>query len=370
MKVVVNLLFLFLNCAHASEISGNLKSYPIFKDLPGTTEIQKSWQNSFKLQYSHSFPFEIKTEVAYEMTSLLEKHLPLAKNSQSYRYDDLNLYIHDEQDSTKYKMSLAQNLNRLNFSWSQPIGDITIGRQPLAFGSAKSINPTDVLTPFAINSIDKEDRMGVDAIIIKTPLNSTSLIETGFVAGKNLDGDKSAYYFRPKFNFNNFDLSLTAMNFKKRKLYGIDLQHPLWDAGSWIEAGFIDEYNPALKDYVRMTLGVEYKFQNSLYLAGEYHYNGASISDKRSSPSDFVFLQNLHYAIITSTYELTPLFIGSIQAFFNPRDHSIFNCLKLEYNLSENSYVGLGSYTGLGNKSNSEFGRYGKLYFSSIRYYF
>lgn len=370
MKLVINLFILFFNLAHAEDFSGNLKSYPILKDPSTSNEMQKSWQNSFKLQFSHAFPFEIKTEFAYELTALTEKHLPALKSSPNYRYKDLNLYIHEEKDPTKYKTSLAQNLNRLNFSWSQSLLDLTVGRQPIAFGSAKSINPTDVLTPFAINTIDKEDRMGVDAINIKTPINSTSLIEAGFVAGNNLDEDKNAYYLRPKFNFNKFDLSFTAMNFKKRKLYGVDLQHPIWDAGSWIEIGVVDEYNPSLKDFVRVTTGVEYKFQNSLYLSGEYHYNGASIGNIRSNPSDFIFLQNFHYAIITSTYEVTPLLIGSLQAFFNPKDNSVFSSIKVDYNLSENSYLGLGTYSGFGNKSKSEFGRYGKVYYSSLRYYF
>lgn len=372
MKFVTNFLFLFtlINLAKASDFSGNLKSYPILKENALTSTEERLWQNSFKLQHTYTFSKEFKTEVAYELTTLTALHRPHLTTAPSYRFDDLKTYLHDEQNPAHYETILTQNLNRLNFSWSNPLFDVTVGRQPIAFGSAKSINPTDVLTPFAINSIDKEDRVGVDAVNIKAPLNATSLVEAGFVAGEKLESDKNAFYIRPKFNFQGFDLSLTAMNFKKRKLYGMDIQHPLWDAGTWLEMGVIDESNPALKDYLRLTYGVEYKFQSSLYLAMEYHYNGASLNDKKINPSEFVFLQNFNYFILTSSYEITPLLMGTLQTYFNSKDQSVFSIAKLEYNLSENSYVGLGTFAGFGNSKNTEFGKYGKVYFASIRYYF
>lgn len=355
----------------ASDFSGNVKTYPILR-VPAVGKKIYSWQNSAKLQYNHAFFKDVKTEVAYELTSVVARHNPhpTAFAVPAYRYDDLKSILHDEQNPEHYASNLTQNLNRLNISYSGTVADVTLGRQPIAFGSAKSINPTDVLTPFSITSIDKEDRTGVDAINVKSPINATSLIEAGFVAGEKLKSINSAFYIRPKFNFNNFDLALTAMNFKKRKLYGLDLQHPLLDAGAWLEVGAVDEVNPAFKDYLRLTTGLEYKFQNSLYLAGEYHYNGASLSDLRINPSEFIFLKNFHYAIATATYEITPLTIGSIQSYYNWRDHSFFSLIKVEYNLSENSYVGLGTFAGVGNKSTTEFGRYGKTYFSSIRYYY
>ena len=115
----------------------------------------------------------------------------------------------------------------------------------------------------------------------------------------------------------------------------------------WIDYSYIN--NSTLKDYSRVTSGIDYKFQNSLYLSLEYHYNGSSLGTNLVYPETFIFLRDYHYGIFTTSYELTPLLIMSLQDYSNPKDSSIFSLLKFDYNVTENSYIGLGSYLGLGN---------------------
>lgn len=370
MKFALSLLLLLTGPAFALEFSGYAKTYPILQSPVGGQEDQKIWQNMAKVQIGHVLAYNIRFEGSYELITSTQKHFLTASPQSAYRYDDLNYYLHDPTDPENYKTSLAQNLNRFNFSTSLPFADVILGRQLITFGASKSLAPTDVLTPFAINTIDKEERSGVDALVLRVPVGDLSSVEVGIVAGEEFKSENSAYYVRPKMNIDQFDISALVMNFRERNLLGFDIQHPISDAGFWFEAAYVDSEDERLKNFVRITTGSDYKFQNSLYLALEYHYNGASLGDRFVYPESFIYVRNYHYFIPTLSYEFTPLLTGSIQTYVNAHDGSLFATPKLEYNWTDNLYAAVGVYAGLGNENTSEFGRYGQTYFSSLRYYY
>lgn len=366
------IFFTFFSLSIHAEFSGNFKSYPLIEDLPQYKEVQEAWQNSLKIQSQDSIANNLKTEIAYEITATYEKPIPQAITSPNYRIIDLNTFVHNPTyDFQYYGTLVTQNLNRFNFSYTTYLGDFTIGRQPIAFGSAKSINPTDVIAPFNLNTLDKEDRVGVDAIILKTTLTPSILLELGTVMGKKLNSDTSAFYIRPKFLLEKNEINLMLMQFKKRDLFGFDLQRPFFDAGTWFEAAYVKEPKEnGFNDFFRLTTGLDYKFKNTIYLAGEYHYNGDGTNLGKLRTEDFVFLHHHHYVILSSTYEITPLLISSLQTYFGFNDNSDFTLLKFDYNYTDNLYFTIGSYLGIGNSLNSEFGAMGKIYYSSLRYYF
>lgn len=372
MKLATSFLFTFFISIYAhADFSGNFKSYPIIEDLPQLKEVQEVWQNSLKIQSQNSFSNNVKSEIAYEITATYERPIPRIDLSENYRLTDLNTFVHDPTyDFQYYGTLVTQNLNRINFSYSTNFADFTIGRQPIAFGSAKSINPTDVISPFNLNAIDKEDRTGVDAIVMKMPVNQSILIEFGTVAGKKFDSKTSAFYIRPKVTFEKNEFNVMAMKFKKRDLFGFDFQRPIYDAGSWLEAAYINEPETNIKNFTRVTTGIDYKFKNTLYLSGEYHYNGAGSNIGISNNEDFIFLRHYHYAIISSTFEITALLITTLQTYFSFHDKSDYTLLKFDYNYSDNLYFSIGNYLGIGNDKNTEFGAMGKVYYTAVRYYF
>ncbi len=371
------LLSFFITSTFANiEWAGNIKGFGINKDLPTFSKSRNSLQISNKNSLLFSFNDSLKFEAAYELTALHEKPTAHTNTVPSYRIDDFKPYLHDEQTNNQHKTLLLHNLNRLNLNLSSTIGDFILGRTPIAFGSSKSLNPTDVLTPFALNTIDKEERTGVDAIVYKKSLGEISFLEIGTVLGKEFKKDLSAFYLRPRFNYNEYEITLTAMNFKEKNLFGFDLQHPISDAGFWLESAFIDQKSEQRtltdpkKDFFRLTSGIDYKFQSSLYLSGEYHFNGASGKTSRIRPLDFIYLRDKHYLISTASYEFTALLSGTLQSYYNTHDQSSLNLLKLEYSLTDNSYLSAGSFWSIGNESSSEFGRTGKTHYISARFYY
>lgn len=369
-SITLALLLYSAFSARAFEYFGYLKVYPILQDPAGGFDSRKILQNMGKIQVGHELPKDIYFEGSYELITFTQKHLPHQTPVSSYRIDDLNYYLHDETDPQNYKTSVIQNLNRFNLSTTTPIGDVIAGRQIVSFGVSKSLSPTDVLTPFSISTIDKEERQGVDALILRAPIIGLSTLEVGIVAGEDFEREKSAYYLRPKVTIDQLDMTATLMEFKERKLLGLELTHPIKDAGFWIEGAYIDSANDRLKNFMRVTTGVDYKFQSSLYLAMEYHYNGSSLDNGFIYPEDYIYVYDYHYFIPTFSYEFTPLLKGSIQSYINAHDGSVFTTPKLEYNWSDNLYLSVGVYAGLGNETTSEFGRYGQTYYSSLRYYF
>ncbi len=374
MRVIcASIISLYLIKAAANDFSGNVKAYGISRNTPAYDSLEHTLQLSTKLQYLKTLSEKTNFEMAYELTTFTEKPKFHSTQKNAYRVLDFKTYLHDEKPGLEYETLVAQNLNRLNVNTKLTLMDINIGRMPIAFGSSKSLNPTDVLAPFAINAIDKEERTGVDTLQLKIPFSEVSLMEIGIIAGEDFEKKKSAAYLRPRFNLNEFEVVLTAMHFEEKNLLGFDVQHPISDAGFWFETAFVDQKSVpvlAINDFVRVTTGIDYKFASTLYLSGEYHFNGASGNNNPFNPLDFIYLRDKHYFIGTASYEFTPLITGSMQTYFNSKDQSTLSLLKADYNVIENAYMSLGSFYTIGNKSTTEFARLGKTFYTSLRYYY
>jgi hypothetical protein len=182
---LVLILTLFPFQAIAVDWSGHLKLYSIRQDVAGKNSNRSSLQGMGKIQAISDLSEKTKAEFAYEITTLTDKPLPHTSPDTNYRIKDLDFYLHDEKYSKDYKTRISQNLNRFNISHSFQQLDLNVGRMPISFGAAKSINPTDVLTPFSFSTIDKEEKTGVDTINAKIPINNLSIVEVGVVLGEN-----------------------------------------------------------------------------------------------------------------------------------------------------------------------------------------
>ena len=85
-----------------------------------------------------------------------------------------------------------QNLDRAFLTFSPPSGDIYIGRQAIAFGAADVVNPTDVLAPYGFDSLDTENRPGVDALRYRIPFGGMGELDFGVVCGDGCSRAESA----------------------------------------------------------------------------------------------------------------------------------------------------------------------------------
>lgn len=102
-------------------------------------------------------------------------------DAYGYRAADLNTRMYPKEMAGTESFAVFQNLDRLVLSIATESTDIYIGRQAVAWGSARVINPTDIIAPFALQELDKEERVGVDAVRVRIPWGFMGEVDMGYV---------------------------------------------------------------------------------------------------------------------------------------------------------------------------------------------
>ena len=343
--------------------------------------------------------------VAYDLTLLVQSRdlfgpVPFGgfSGARRYRVSDLDVRLYPAPDELPGTTALHQNLDRFRLSIRTAPLDLIVGRQAIAWGAARVVNPTDVITPFGYTQLDTEDRIGVDAMRVRMPLGALSEFDIGYIAGPDFDMDSSALFARYALNTSGADVSVIAMRVGDHALAGIDFVRSLGGAGIWIEAAYMDmnyfnEGNTGGSGFTRVSTGLDYSFSAAWYAFFEYHYSGPGSND----PDDYfrvaigqpvreglVYLLGKHYLAPGAVYQITPLWVASAGALVNLGDPSALLSPRLEYNVAENAYLEAGAHIGVGGapyledplyptfnlRLESEFGSYSDQIYFSFRYYF
>ncbi len=363
--------------------------------------------NRLRVKVSYKPTAWLATQMAYDLSPRIQDPSLFSQqpfltgiDPSGYRATDFDSRLYPARGQRVGSVGVFQNLDRLAMELKTAHADLLLGRQAIAWGSSRVINPTDVLAPFAFQELDTEERLGIDALRVRVPLGALSELDAGYVFGKDLQSDKSAFFLRSKFDLLNSDVSLLLVGFRENLLAGFDVARSIGGAGFWLEAAnvFVDRLKNRSRgsenSYFRATVGLDYSFGGKTYSFVEYHYNGAGAG----KPTDYLFnlltpayaegsvyLMGRHYLLPGTTYQLTPLIILSAQSLYNAKDHSAFIASQAEYNLAENIYVSVGVFISFGRRAeivsgpptpllplqfHSEFGGYPDIYFSSFKIYF
>ena len=298
----------------------------------------------------------------------------------SYRLEDFPNPL--AGSSTGDGEKILQNLDRLSASFHLGKLDVTLGRQVVSLGSARLVNPTDVLAPFNFQALDQENRSGVDAIRLRYAWGEFAGQDIGFVAGKDARWDQDAVFVRPHFRAWGVDTSVLGMVFRENKLAGLDLQGSFGGAGWWAEGAWVWPKN-GNPDYGRLTAGADYYFAGDLDASLEYHFNGAGRPqaaqylglNSTAYGSGTVYLLGRHYLAPALRLQADPLLSLQGQAVMNLTDGSWWLLAHAEYNVLENFYADLGLTQPIGAGPSgflpqSEFGLYSAFQYAALRFYF
>ncbi len=357
--------------------------------------------NSLRLKFDFPLSSQVTLAAAYELTPQAGSTASLSQfwaqpTSSSYRLADLDQRLYPAPGKAADNLTVNQNLDRMLLTWSPAFGDILIGRQPLAFGSAHVINPTDVLAPFTFQSLDKEERVGVDAVQVRLPTSAMGEFNAGWVAGKDGRWQDSAAFVKPRFYWWDTDVIVLLMAFQEQVMAGLDLARSIGGAGTWLEAAYtfanaLGQRTPE-EDYWRLSVGADYNFTSTWYGYVEYHYN----SPGSLKPADYPnlathvaytkgadFLLGRHYLCPGFTWQLSPLLSGAMQVLANLEDGSVFLSPTLDYSFADNVTWEAGAFLSFGSKAQlvtstglphleptSEFGLYPTLLFMAAKLYF
>jgi hypothetical protein len=392
------LIFSFQPSAVADDtdlkLSGYIKNFFILSEGDDDTTLEGLSRLRLRLDImpSESTSFEL----AYELIPRLReddvrffRQLLPTRAVLSYRAFDLDEMIYpDDRDSTG-DFVLFQNLDRAYLTVSTDSLDISVGRQPVSFGSAHVISPTDIIAPFTYNTIAKEELVGVDAVRLKTPLAEMGELDLGLIFGEDFEPDKSAAFVRLKTYQHQTDIAFMAMVFRENILLGVDIARSVGGAGTWFEAAqtlanITSRYTSG-ENYFRLSIGADYSVTSELYAYIEYHYSGAG----SGSPEDYfkhitetaftdgaVYLLGRHYLSPGFSYEITPILFFHGQALINVEDGSALVSPGFEYSVAQDVFLELRAYVGVGEGSShpllpdSEFGLYPDVYYGALNFYF
>jgi hypothetical protein len=407
MKRMVVFILLLPVCLYAQKgisIHGYLKSFFINLHAPeslliGTASERQNLglvNQRLRLESTASLSKTLSLNAAYDLNMRVQDPLlsqrsllTLGTNPTTYRFSDPKdqLYPESEQNTS---FALLQNLDRLALTARLPFADFIVGRQAIAWGSARVINPTDILAPFTFDELDKEERRGIDAVRVRIPIGLYGEFDTGFVFGRDFESHKNAWYGRLKTYLWNTDISVLGIGFQNHILAGMNLARALGGAGVWLEVAQVwphaygAEAESDADTYLRLSVGADYAFGSKTYGFMEFHLSTAGAGDPQTyagllSSMPFqegaVYLLGRHYLAPGINVQITPLITLTGQILWNLDDLSLYFAPVAEYNIAQNIYLQAGAYMGTGAEPQtftleSEFGTYPDSYYTSFRIYF
>ena len=248
--------------------------------------------------------------------------------------------------------------------------DVRMGRQRIAWGTGRFWSPLDILNPFSAVRLEREERIGVDSVLVERKFGALSRLSAVY-APQHAAGDSSAA-LRWHDNRAATDYSLVAGRFLRDRVAGADLATQLGDAG--LRAELTGARREDGSSYRRALFGLDYAFRNTLTLSGELYYNGAGASER--SAYDFASLlagtiQSVgrRYFGGYAGYEITPLLKWTNYLVVNLADHSRYFSPSLVYSLATNVDLTIGAQLFRGGQG-SEYARLNDVYYAQIQWFF
>ncbi len=355
--------------------------------------------NRLRLNLSYMPTDTLSFAFAYDFTPRVQDPLLFSQSpfavgvaASRYRVADFDSLIYPSSEDPMGSVGIYHNLDRASLQFSTDFADFSAGRDAIAWGSARVVNPTDVVAPYTYDQLDTEDRVGVDAIRMRIPIGVMGEVDAGYIAGADFDFNKSAAFLRTQLNAAETDFSILLLEFQKDLLIGLDVARGIGGAGFWLETAYVlvepfDAEPDTSENYLRTSVGLDYSFGGETYAFIEYHFNGAGAREPENYLTNLeqpaytrgsVYLLGTHYLAPGFTRQITPLIGFGGQLLLNLSDVSAWVAPQVSYNIAEDIHLSIGGLMSLGKRPEdeeltelqSEFGSYPNLFFSSFRVYF
>lgn len=287
--------------------------------------------------------------------------------------------------------SILQNIDRLSIGFRTSGATLTVGRQAIYWGVAKSVSPTDFIAPFQYGTLDTEYRTGVDAVRSVIPIGMMSELDAGYVFGKDARFRNSGCWLRGRFYVSQTDATLLAVCFRENLMIGGSLNRSIGKGTGWVECALVSTCffsgNCNEETYWSLSAGYDRSWFNAaLYGFLEYHFSSPGTDDPEIYPyilagsacrDGGIYLLGKHYLSPGTSWTVTPLLNFTGQTLVNLTDGSAYLSITSEYSISQNTVINAGISRGLGRvlddptgDSGSEFGTWPGYCFLSAGYYF
>lgn len=248
--------------------------------------------------------------------------------------------------------------------------DLRIGKQRIAWGTGRFWSPLDLLNPFSPVALEREERLGVDAVLVEHKFGPVSRLAAVYAPSRVPGEDSRALQWHD--NARGVDFSFTGGRFGSDNVIGFDLAGQIGQAGVRAELTHVRPREG--KAFNRSLVGIDYAFANTLTLSAELYRDGGGADS--TAAYDFVALatgsrQTLaqHYLGLHAGYEITPLLKLNTDVVLNLDDRSRFVAPSVTYSIRTNLDGSLGVRLFSG-PTGSEYARPPNAAYLSLQWFF
>ncbi len=252
--------------------------------------------------------------------------------------DDFFDWSLGHQNNSGY--ALHTTLDRFYAEWYKGKWEVRLGRQRVNWGIGTTWNPNDIFNAYNFTDFDYEERPGSDALRVKRYLGFASSIEiavNAFDKKEDLIGAVKA-----NFHTGTYDWQVLAGVVEEYLTLGGGWAGNLGDASFKGEASWFTPLADSLDNSFALTFGVDYTFENQLYLNGGFLYNSNGTTGSGENLLNFqLSARNLYpykYSLLAqAAYPINPLLNSALIAVYSPGEaHALFLNPVLTYSLSQN----------------------------------
>lgn len=248
--------------------------------------------------------------------------------------------------------------------------DMTGGRQRIALGTGRLWSTLDMLNPLNPLQIERDEYVGVDALMLEHRLASLSKLTAVYAPQPN--GGPPRWVASYRAHVGGADVGITAARYFGDKLLGVDVVTQIGGLG--LRAEMTQTRPLAGSRHASATLGVDYAFENSLTLSLESYLSTQPLSQRRAQFAaqplrTFVQPADTRYLGVVGSYEFTPLVKLTVVVLSNLRDNSRFCSASIAWSLTDNVVVQAGLQRFSANPG-SEYGRGRPLNYVQLQAFF
>lgn len=237
--------------------------------------------------------------------------------------------------------ALHTTLDRFYGEFYKSNWEVRLGRQRINWGIGTVWNPNDIFNAYNFTDFDYEERPGSDALRIKRYLGVNSSIEIAAKGARKKENFTGAALF--KFHTGTYDWQVLAGIVAENTVLGGGWAGNLGNASFKGEAAWFHPLGNSETSSLAVTFGIDYTFENQLYLNGGFLYNSTGSTSQRATEI-FAFelsARNLYpyrYSVLLQAgYPVTPLLNGALIAVYSPGEaHALFVNPVLTYSLAQN----------------------------------
>ena len=400
-RTILMMLFLSSFCVNAAQINGRISvlgnvSNAHRGDIGDNSNIDvlNADQQSFRLMLDGSAD---EIQWSFHLNSLRQhvKGLPVNLNHSSdlFRFFDFS-HSWSQQRNTSSSTQIGYELDHAYLKHDAGNFTLSLGRQPVDWGSGRFWQPMNLFGAFAPTDLDTEYKPGIDTAIVNWYPGAFSSLEAVYALAPHDEDEiknSSALYYRRQVGQNS-EMAVVAGSLFENVVYGASFESD-WKGAGWRIEGVYYDFKENKDHEWFWIAGLDYQFNDGTLISTEWYNNGLGVSQTASLDANKPLSlfdrnglkQHLSRQIlgISANRDITPLLNANYSLLISPlknnngqHEYSVLHQFNLVYSSSDESefVFSLQHATGKGLNQNgiarSEFGHLPDSLTLIYRHYF